>query len=178
MNDKVQTQQQSPGARRKPGPRTPHGKEHSKYNAVKTGIFAKIVLTGKPFAERRGDFDELLANLRESIGPRDQFEEILVESLSLEFLKLARTYQADAEVAPLMFQNVREKFQSNGEEQAIAGLLNESSPTDQKLPAADLLLRYESGIWRQIDRLIERVEHWRRLHDSSAQTGWPKSGGE
>ncbi len=144
---------------------------------MKTGIFAKVVLAGKPFSERRDDFDHLVADLRQSIGPRDHFEEVLVEGLALEFLKLARTYQADAEVAPLLFRKIFQKFESNGEEQAIASLLNEPSPTDQKLPAADLLMRYESGIWRQIDRLIERVEHWRRLHDSSAQTGWPKSGG-
>jgi hypothetical protein len=45
------------------------------------------------------------------------------------------------------------------------------SSTDEKLPAADLLMRYKTGIWRQIDRLIERIQHWRRLGDSSSQTG-------
>jgi hypothetical protein len=176
MDDKLENQQQSTNPRRKRGPRTLHGKRNSKYNAVKTGIFAKIVLSGKPFSERRDDFDELVADLRQSIGPRDHFEEVLVESLALELMKLARAYQADAEVAPLLFHNVLEKFEGNGDEHEIAGLLDGQSPRDEKLPAADLLMRYETGIWRQIDRLIARIHQWRGLHDSSPRPGRPKAG--
>ena len=31
-----------------------------------------------------------------------------------------------------------------------------------KLPAADLLMRYESGISRQIDRIFDQLDRWRR----------------
>ena len=34
---------------RRGGPRTPRGKDRSKLNALKTGIFAKVVLTAEPF---------------------------------------------------------------------------------------------------------------------------------
>src|SRR5579864_8381628 len=98
---------------RQTGPRTRHGKARSKFNAVKTGIFAKVVLAAKPFNESRSDFEKLLADVQASIRPRDHFEEILVENLALQFLRLGRVYQTDAEVAPLLFRNVREKFESD-----------------------------------------------------------------
>jgi hypothetical protein len=129
-------------------------------NALKTGIFAKVVLAAKPFNESRSDFEQLLVDLQASIRPRDHFEELLVENLALQFFRLARVYQADAEVAPLLFRTVREKFESDGAEAAIAGLLNEEPSGAAKFPAADLLIRYESGIWRQIDRIMERIQQW------------------
>lgn len=166
MDEKIENEPQNSNVRRRSrrtGPRTPQGKARSKLNAMKTGIFAKLVLAAKPFSESRDDFDKLLADLQESIRARDHFEEVLVESLALQFFRLARVYQTDAEVSPLLFRNVREKFESDEGDVAIAGLLNGETSSAAKFPAADLLMRYESGIWRQIDRIMERIQQWRRL---------------
>jgi hypothetical protein len=152
----------------RPGPRTPQSKKRSKYNALKTGIFAKIVLTGKSFGERKDDFDQLVADLQQSIEPRDDFEEILIEALAFELLRLARTYQADAELAPLLFSSIREKFESDGTEEAIDHLLDTQAANGPKLPSAELLLKYETAIWRQIDRIIDRIQKWRRLRDDGS----------
>ena len=169
MSDKIGTAGENSDVRRgesrRPGPQTPGGKERSKLNAVKTGIFAKVVLAAKGFNESRNDFEKLLADLQESVRPRDNFEQILVENLALQYFRLARLYQADAEVAPLLFKNVREKFEDNGSDLA---LLNGESANAGKLPAAELLMRYETGIWRQIDRILERLDHWRRLNAEPA----------
>jgi len=165
MGQKIENEFDKPDVqRRQTGPKTHLGKERSKLNAVKTGIFAKVVLAAKPFSESRNDFDQLLVGLQESIRARDHFEEVLVESLALQFFRLARVYQADAEVAPLLFRSVREKFENEGGDAAISGLLNAETSGAAKFPAADLLLRYEQAIWRQVDRILERIEQWRRLN--------------
>lgn len=172
MNDRGQNQGKNFDGRHRPGPRTPGGKERSRLNAVKTGIFAKVLATAKPFSEQRNFFDKLLRDLQDSIRPGDNFEEILVENLAVQFWRLGRVYQADAEVAPLLFRRIRETLEADKADAKIAGLLNEESGNPVKLPSAELLMRYESGIWRQIDRIIERISHWRRLRneDSTPQS--------
>lgn len=147
---------------RRPGPRTPEGKRRSKLNAVQTGIFAKVVLTGEPFRESQEDFKGLLAGLRESIRPGDRFEEMMVENLAFQFLRLARVYRADAAVAPLLFTRVRERLEGEASDAEISGLLGDKSVSVDKLPAAELLVRYEASVWRQIERILDRLQQWRR----------------
>jgi hypothetical protein len=147
------------------GPRTPAGRRRARMNAVKTGIFAKIVLAGEPFRERESDFQELLAELRKALRPLDFFEGVLVENLAMQLLRLTRFYEADAATAPVLFRIVREKIASDVFDARPPSLPREEPFVSGKLPAADLLLRYETGIWRQIDRILERLDHWRRMRD-------------
>lgn len=152
------------------GPRTPAGKQRVRLNAVKSGIFAKIVLAGEPFRECQSDFQELLADLRKSLRPRDSFEAILVENLTLQFFRLARFYQADAVVAPTLFRIVREKIEGDELDPAALGAIRSEPFSVGKLPAAELLMRYESAIWRQIDRIIGQLDRWRRVRDGRASS--------
>lgn len=145
------------------GPRTPQGKARSRFNAIKAGIFAKMVLKGEPFRERQADFVTLLADLRGAIQPHDQLEQILIENLALQFFRLARLYQTDAKIAPQLFDNVRDEVENKGEDEVIAGLIKRESTGTTKFPGPDLLIRYEANIWRQIYRILERIEQWRRL---------------
>jgi len=165
---------QDKGSRRG-GPRTAQGKARTKFNAVQTGIFAKVLLTADPPGKSHGDYRDLIAELQESIRPRDRFEEMLVETLALQFLRLTRVYEADAAVAPVLFRSVREKLDSDGFEARTGDTLREEPFGVGKLPAADLLMRYEAGIWRQIDRIMERLDRWRRAQDNCAgrQSGDP-----
>jgi len=66
-------------ARRATGPRTPAGKERSKQNARKHGIFSKVVLLKE---EPRTEFNSLLQGLREDLQPEGTLEEVLVEKLA------------------------------------------------------------------------------------------------
>lgn len=150
---------------RRSGPRTPEGKRRSKFNAVQTGIFAKVVLKGEPFRESEGDYRGILADLQESIHARDRFEEILLENLAFQFLRLGRVYRADAAVAPLLFTRVRERLEGEAPDAEISGLLGEKAVSVDRLPAAELLVRYEASIWRQIERILDRLEQWRRPPD-------------
>jgi len=62
------------------GPRTRQGKEKSKHNALKHGIFANVVVLK---GESQTGFDELLGGLREDFQPVGTFEEGLVETLAV-----------------------------------------------------------------------------------------------
>jgi hypothetical protein len=154
---------------RRGGPRTPQGKARSRLNAVKSGIFAKLVLTSEPFREREADFHELLAELRKSIQPQDSFEEVLVENLTLQLFRLARFFEADAVTAPVLFRIVHEKMSSDLLDSPLPGAPREEPFCAGKLPAADLLMRYESAIWRQIDRIVGQLERWKKIRGDRAR---------
>jgi hypothetical protein len=60
------------------GPKTQQGKERSKHNALKHGIFSQVVvLQGEP----RVEFDSLLSGLQNSLEPKGALEELLVDKL-------------------------------------------------------------------------------------------------
>jgi hypothetical protein len=69
---------EQPPIRKSNGPRTLLGKEQSKQNAVKHGIYAKATyLKG----ESRADFQSLRRGLWESLQPEGELEKLLVEKL-------------------------------------------------------------------------------------------------
>lgn len=75
------------------GPRTPQGKDRSKHNAVKHGIFSNVVvLKGEPQVE----FNRLLNGLRDDFQPVGMFEELLVEKLAGLFWRNRRLLIAEA----------------------------------------------------------------------------------
>ncbi len=61
------------------GPRTRQGKERSKHNALKHGIFSEVVVLK---AESRDAYQSLLKGLQEALLPEGQLEHTLVEKLS------------------------------------------------------------------------------------------------
>lgn len=74
------------------GPRTTEGKERSKHNALKHGIFSKVALLKD---ESRTEYDALLNGLRENLQPEGTLEEILVEKLALCAWRLRRLIIAE-----------------------------------------------------------------------------------
>jgi len=76
----VQTSQAEIQVRSARGPRTPRGKEQSKMNASKHGIFTAGILEG---LERKVDHDKLVGELRDHFQPEGTFEELLVEKLAM-----------------------------------------------------------------------------------------------
>ena len=61
------------------GPRTLQGKERSKHNALKHGIFSNVMLLAN---ESKTEFDSLLNGLREDFQPDGMIEGVLVEKLA------------------------------------------------------------------------------------------------
>jgi hypothetical protein len=132
-NDSSSLSRQSTG-----GPRTPEGKERSKYNAVKHGIFSKVVvLKGEP----RVTFDKLLNGLFSDLRPQGTLEEIIVEKLAILAWRYRRLLIAEAE-------------NSQG-----VNFLNE----DRTRWKTDQLLRCEGNIERAFDRALSQFERFKRM---------------
>ncbi len=110
------------------------------------------------------DFSKLLVGLRKDFGPTGSLENLLVEKLAVLFLRLSRVYKADLTVAPQLFTKVQ------------AGLLGDESlvvtePVDReseiaivrKMPAPEVLMRYETNFERNIDRTLNQLERLQRM---------------
>ena len=79
------------------GPRSPQGKQRSKYNALKHGIYSNMPLLKD---ESRTDYQSLLQQLREYHQPEGRTEELLVENLAILTLRRRRFLKAEvAEIA-------------------------------------------------------------------------------
>lgn len=86
------------------GPRTARGKEKSKRNSIKHGIFSQAALLK---GESRAEFDALWNNLRDDFQPEGILEEALVEKLALLVWRQRRLI--GAEIAEIQKSN---EFQS------------------------------------------------------------------
>jgi hypothetical protein len=74
------------------GPRTPKGKTRSKHNALKHGLFSKVVLLkGEP----RAEYDSLLNGLRDHLQPVGTLEILLVDRLATLFWRHRRLLIAE-----------------------------------------------------------------------------------
>lgn len=121
----------STGGKSSGGPRTPEGKERSKHNALKHGIFSNVVLLKN---DSKADYDALLTGLREHYQPEGTLEEVLVEKLatltwrqrrvlvaevaeignSREFLEWDRRRKEDIEAEKLARRDVTELDEALG----------------------------------------------------------------
>ncbi len=79
-------------ARHATGPRTPAGKERSKRNAIRHGIFSDVVVLA---GESRREYLSLLKGLRDTLRPEGTFEELLVEKLASNAWRTRRLLAAE-----------------------------------------------------------------------------------
>src|SRR6266404_1318117 len=90
--------------RRATGPRTPQGKERSKFNARKHGLFSTAVLLQD---EPRAEYDALLNGLMENLQPQGKLEIVLVENLASLLWRKRRLLQVEtAEIEKAQFLNL------------------------------------------------------------------------
>ena len=126
--------------RRGGGPRTAIGKERSKRNAIKHGIFAREVLLP---SERNSDFNRLLEGLRKDYKPKGTLENLLVERLAEILWRRCRLIRAE-----------------KGEIRKASEFLEVDQERDQVNEAAVILEFVEDsrGIMRKISnpRILER----------------------
>jgi hypothetical protein len=74
------------------GPRTELGKQRSKLNAVKYGIFSSVMLLG---SESKDEFDRLVSGLMDHYRPVGTLEETLVDQLVASLWRLRRLLMAE-----------------------------------------------------------------------------------
>ncbi len=126
------------------GPRTRQGKERTKYNALKQGIFSKLgVLEG----ESRAEFDALWNGLRDDFRPEGTFEEIWVEKLATLLWRERRLIIADGRL------DIRSK----------TGFLEIDGLMLTPPLELDLLIRYDTTLSRNIDRILNQLERHQRM---------------
>jgi len=122
------------------GPRTPAGKERSKRNALKHGIFSKVALLK---GESRSQYNSLLNGLQDDIRPEGKREEVLVDKLATLFWRYRRFIIADVD---------------NAQDGRILEL-----DLEIKQYLTDRLLKCEAGINREIDRTLTQIERFQRM---------------
>lgn len=116
------------------GPRTPQGKERSKHNALKHGIFSSaVVLKG----ESRAEYESLLSGLQETFQPEGTLEEALVKKLAMTLWRHNRLIQAEtAEIQSAV--EFMEWNQQHAEEQEAEEI------------GSEVMLEYQGGLIRKI----------------------------
>ena len=141
MNDKQQEKPVSPqklaanrkNAKRSTGPRTPKGKQRASQNHYKHGFFAqRLFPTQELFDQDAADYNRVVAAYRGHYAPVGDLENLCVEQIAAESLRLARLL---------------------GHEQET---LTWRTPFEAR--SIDRIMRYESNVSRQLEKAIERLE--------------------
>lgn len=96
-------------ARKSTGPGTEGGKQNFSRNAGQHRVFARVCAQSmKELGEDPKDFDALRRYLRGALGPRDGFEEMLVEEMAVNRFRLGRLHQA--EVGTLALHKMKAEY--------------------------------------------------------------------
>ena len=143
--------------RRNGGPRTQRGKERSRGNAVKHGIFGKIVLA---FGESTAQFNSLLEGLRLDFQPQGTVEKILVEklaSLTWRYRRLLKTEKAEIERENRYNSRIIENDVRNSKELLTLNTSRECLSCGLFVHRDNPLVRRE--ILYQLDGLQKAVSH-------------------
>jgi hypothetical protein len=127
------------------GPRTELGKEKSRRNALKHGIFSSTVLLKD---EQRAKFDSLLSGLRDDLEPQGTLEEILVD-------KLASLLWRHRRLMSVIVEGERPRKRI---EFILEPDLNEICPTP-----LEVSVRYETTLERAFDRALNQLEELQRI---------------
>lgn len=77
------------------GPVTVFGKMTSRRNAIKLGLFSSVLPPIDTVAHRHKDFRQLVENLTDDFQPATQVEQLLVESLALNTMRLRTIFLMD-----------------------------------------------------------------------------------
>lgn len=153
-------------AQRSTGPRTPEGKRRTKFNAIRHGIFADLVLTSEPFRESIQDYNRLLEVLRGAVRRDNALDQILAEVLTFELLRLSRVYKADAQIAPRMFERVHTALVDDNPHVFTECVDKEREfAFVQKSLDPELLLRYTSNVTKNIHWIADWFDRVQSLQN-------------
>ena len=120
-------------AKRSTGPRTAAGKQRASQNSYKHGFFGmRLFPNNKLIAQDGADYKEIYAGYQSHYLPVGFLENLLVEKIAAESLRIARLF---------------------GHEQ---GVLSSVTPFEYK--SIDKILRYESTVSRQLEKAIDQLE--------------------
>lgn len=151
---------------RSTGPRTKQGKERSKRNSLKHGLYSKAVLLE---GESQIEFNRLLKGIRRSLKPVGKLEEVLVELLTVLFWKYRRFLTAES--AEIQMSTEFVEWDANCERMADAV---ERMDSDRDKPA---FLPHCTGLVRHMSNpnILRRcVELLRDLEENIRDRGFDR----
>lgn len=146
-------------------------RQRTRHNSRKHAIFADIFPSGEKLGEDGVRYLQLLAGLRGAFRPTDWFEDVQVEKLAVQHVRLWRLYKADARIAPKMFARV-ERVLDKDPPKVTTQLISKEDEVVivTKDPTPDLVIRYESALERQIGRTLAQLEQWRRIREGGPES--------
>ena len=98
------------------GPTTQRGKQKSRQNAIKHGIFAVGVI---PSRESQAEYLSTVEDMVETLQPVGSLEEILVEKLAMLVWRYRRLLQAEAAEVANQAEDCQNAYQANKSIRAI-----------------------------------------------------------
>lgn len=130
------------------GVKTDAGKQISRFNALQHGILRASISNYEKL-----DFETLFTSLKQDFAPRNTLEEIVIERITISYIKLLRVSKAEVEfiresISPLDFPNTfgGHKYQAEFSAEGFEKL-------------ATVYSRYESStenrLYKAINKLIE-----------------------
>jgi hypothetical protein len=139
--------------KRSPGPKTSQGKEISKRNSYKTGIFARQLFSHEEEGQKEWErYKDIVARIYLHYQPEGVMEELLVDKVVTEAVRFARLLRYEGR--QLAFPNA---FWNQG---------------------VDRVLRYQAAINRQLSKAIEQLEDLQAQRKTEPGTLEPSSGPE
>lgn len=146
-------------SRKSTGPRTELGKIHSRGNAAKHLIYARVFAPSmKELGEDPAEFDKLHEQLRQAFKPQDGFEEMLVEDMIVTRWRLGRARRAEMGILAVqqLKLEVRQratpaKSQAGYDNLLVQafGLAGASDSAEKYLQILDLLQSLRVGVERE-----------------------------
>ncbi len=143
------------------GPKTEEGNRAVRFNAVKHGFFAKQILLSK-LEDDPEEFELLLQQLRESLQPVGQLEELLVERIAVCFWKSRRALRCEMAEAKQNASEAVEEMKESGkdpefDEDSIQAMKQAREKAERELTGEEKEARL-----REIDERIRHLEEDRR----------------
>lgn len=160
-------------AGRATGPRTPAGKKRSKHNALKFGIFSKVVLLKN---EKRSELQSLLIGLRNDFRPEGMFETIQVDMFATLYWRFRRFMIAEMAEIEKATSFLEWDEKERHEEEA-----RETFPDPLNFDAEDAGLICKIANPKLLQRCLDLLKHskrtWRRGASIPRATNkfWPSS---
>jgi hypothetical protein len=148
-------------AQQSTGPKTPEGKEHSKFNALKTGIYARSILLPD---EDQAAFDAIGSYLTASLEPQNEEERNLVTTIQNTNWRLQRIVELEFSLYAIESHKQLDAVDAQFGAQAphARQALARAAAFAANLKAFEQISRQEGRLQRALDRaqreLLARID--------------------
>lgn len=140
------------------GVKTPEGKAVSKYNAQVHGIL-RLSIT----EYEQGFYSEILEDLTKQYEPQGIIEQIIIERIAINYLKLFRVQKAETEYVKSQLNPRIIKDLLDFVDEAISEGYTPKIGSESVEKLADIYARYETTIENRLFRAIHELERAQKL---------------